>query len=127
MGNITIMNLTEYLNILPDNTTYINLSKQNLTELPDLSKFYNLQEFNCSHNYLTCLPALPPLLKFLYCNDNFIQKIPDLNSELISIHCFNNKIEVLPKFNSKLKILKCSNNKIKDFPLNITNLSYFEF
>ena len=36
-----------YIDSLPNSTTYIDLSGRNLTSLPDLSKFNNLQILDC--------------------------------------------------------------------------------
>ena len=46
-------NIDKYINSLPLDTTYINVSNMNLTHLPDLSRFTDLIFLNCSHNELT--------------------------------------------------------------------------
>ena len=52
--------------------TKLDLSNKGLTELPDLSKYTNLKELNCSDNQLTSLDNLPLTLTTLYCNSNQI-------------------------------------------------------
>ena len=44
-----------------------NLSNSNLTELPDLSRFYNLQVLICNKNFLTIIKNLPETLLVLIC------------------------------------------------------------
>ena len=72
------MNVQEYLNSLPDDVKFIDLSDKNLSKLPDLSRFYNLQILYCPHNELTTIPLLPSL-KELYCEHNRITIIPVLS------------------------------------------------
>ena len=44
----------------------LDLSKQGLTELPDLTKYTNLKKLDCSWNQLTHLDNLPINLTTLY-------------------------------------------------------------
>ena len=48
----------------------LDLSKQGLTELPDLRKYTNLKKLNCSYNKLTHLDNLPINLTKLDCSNN---------------------------------------------------------
>ena len=73
----------------------LDLSNKQLNELPDLSKYTNLEILNCNNNNLTNLYNLPQSLKVLYCSEN---KLTDLT-----------RIGRL----SNLEILKCKNNNIK--------------
>ena len=50
--------------------TKLKLQYTNLYELPDLSKYINLQELDCSNNKLKTLDNLPPNLKQLICYYN---------------------------------------------------------
>ena len=55
----------------------LNLSKQNLTELPaDLLKYTNLKQLDCSYNNLTVLPELPASLTKLCCSYNKLTVLP---------------------------------------------------
>ena len=83
-------NIEDYLNSLPEDTTKINVSNKNLTYLPDLSRFKNLQQ--------------------LYCNDNKLTSLPPLNENLLYLHCSNNKLTSLPQLNENLEELYCNNN-----------------
>ena len=59
-----------YIDSLPDDTTFIDLSCRNLTILPDLSRFYNLLCLNCYNNQLITLPPFNNSLQRLYCHHN---------------------------------------------------------
>jgi Leucine-rich repeat (LRR) protein len=48
-----------YLNSLSENVLIIDISNKGITSLPDLTRFKNLTELNCSYNELTSLPTLP--------------------------------------------------------------------
>jgi Leucine-rich repeat (LRR) protein len=48
----------------------LDISYKGLTELPDLSKYINLQKLDCSRNQLTSLDNLPSTLTGLDCRDN---------------------------------------------------------
>ena len=47
-----------YLDSLPNDIIKIDLSNRNLAELPDLSRFINLQYLECADNHLIILPKL---------------------------------------------------------------------
>ena len=66
-----------YLNSLLYDILELDLSNCNLTELPDLSRFTQLQELNCEQNKLTSLPDhLPHYLRRLYCSCNQLTSLP---------------------------------------------------
>ena len=50
--------IESYLNLLPDDTVFIDISHKNLNYIPDLSRFKNLKILNCSYNKLTSLSDL---------------------------------------------------------------------
>ena len=121
-----------YLNSLPHDVEKINLSRLGLTELPDLSRFYNLKGINCSYNMLTELPELPlltyldcsvnkltvlpelPLLTLLDCSNNQLTLLPELPL-LTDLYCYNNKLSVLPEMPNLIR-LGCSYNKLSVLP-----------
>jgi Leucine-rich repeat (LRR) protein len=105
-----------YLNSLPDETTEISLRHMELTYIPDLTRFKNLQILDCSCNKLTYLPPLNDNLKILFCNFNKLSKLPQLNEKLEKLHCSDNKLTELPHLNNKLKHLNCSHNKLTVLP-----------
>lgn len=85
----------------PETVKTLNISEFNLTKLPDLSLFTNLEILMCKHNNLKYLPEeITNLtkLKRIICSYNKIEKIPDLH-----------KLE-------NLRVLKCNNNKLKTLP-----------
>ena len=90
----------DYLNSLKSNVKEINLSKYNLTELPDLSKFKEVKHLFCSYNQLTSLPPLNDNLLYLYCQNNQLTSLPPLNNKLIYLNCSNNKLTSLPPLNN---------------------------
>ena len=60
-----------YLNSLSEDILTINIEFKCITSLPDLTRFKNLKELNCSINKLSCLPdSLPQSLEILYCSNN---------------------------------------------------------
>ena len=58
-----------YLNSLSDDITTLDISGRSITSLPDLTRFKNLEKFNCSYNQLTSL-TLPQNLEYLNCSYN---------------------------------------------------------
>ena len=104
--------IIEYINSLPDDTTTINVSYRNLTYLPPLNRFYNLQSLNCSNNKLKSLPELNNTLQILYCNNNELTSLPKLNNDLHTLICNNNKLTMLPEINDSIYLLYCDNNEL---------------
>ena len=86
--------INTFLDSLPEDIEYINLRYRNLTFIPSLKRFKNLQVLICSHNQLTSLP--------------------DLNINLQKLICHNNKLTSLPYLNENLRILYCNNNPIDE-------------
>ena len=58
-------NIEKYINSLPDDIQIIDLSERQLTYLPDLSRFKQLKQLNCSYNKLTSLPDLNKNLYYI--------------------------------------------------------------
>ena len=109
-------NIEEYLNSLPEDITVIDVSYKNLKYLPNLSRFKNLKELNCSHNELTILPELNENLQELFCCNNKLTILPVLNENLQVLYCGNNNLTTLPELNENLKILFCYNNNLTILP-----------
>ena len=104
--------IEDYLNSLPLSTTYINVSNNGLTYLPDLSRFKQLTHLICSLNKLTYLPPLNNNLTHLFCGDNQLTELPPLNNKLIVLFCHHNQLTWLPPLNNNLQELICSYNNI---------------
>ena len=113
----TLIKVQDYLDSLPDDVLEINLSNKYLTELPDLSRFTQLQKLDCSWNKLTCLPPnLPNSLQELNCKHNQLTYLPEtekLPNSLKKIDCSYNKLTYLPDhIFDYLEHLRCYHNNI---------------
>ena len=116
MNNIANIDAQRYVDSLPSTTRLINLSNKNITILPDLSRFPNLHEVNCSHNLLIMLPALNESIQEFFCNNNMLTSLPKLPDNLKCLYCFNNRLTSLPKLNNTLRNLYCYKNKLTKLP-----------
>jgi Leucine-rich repeat (LRR) protein len=110
-------NIEYYLNSLPEDIKEIDVSYKNLTYLPDLSRFKNLERLCCDYNRLTSLPKLNKNLKRLYCCDNQLTSLPPLNEKLQMLSCSSNQLTMLPVLNKNLKRLYCFNNQLTSLPV----------
>jgi len=117
-------NIEEYINSLPLDTTEINVSHKGLTYLPDLSRFKNLTFLNVSRNQLTELPQLNKTLKTLMCHCNQLTQLPPLNNELKTLCCHTNKLTELPPLNNELILLDCKDNQLTMLPPLNNKLKY---
>jgi Leucine-rich repeat (LRR) protein len=137
-----IFHIDEYLNALSNDIIELDISNKNLTNLPDLSRFYRLrilccninqirqlpllpptlEEFNCSYNQIEQIHNLPPTLRILYCGFNQITKFEHLPHALKILHFSYNQNEKLPNLPHTLEEIYCNNNNIKSLdclPLSI--------
>ena len=108
-----------YLNSLSEDILTLIIECRSFTSLPDLTRFKNLKELNCSINKLSCLPdSLPQSLEILYCSNNKLTYLPDLTrlKNLKELYCSNNKINYLPTLPQSLEKIYCSNNKLISLP-----------
>ena len=120
--------IEKYINELPDNVEYIILTYKGLNYIPDLSRFYNLTELRCGHNFLTSLPLLPPSLERLYCDHNRLTLLPQFNARLQELDCSTNRLTCLPPFNEDLELLFCYNNYIDRLPyFNNTLRGFYDY
>jgi Leucine-rich repeat (LRR) protein len=133
-----------YLNSLSEDILILGIEGENITSLPDLTRFKNLKELYCSDNKLSSLPMLPKSIEILYCSKNKLTSLPDLSrlknlkelycsiNELSSLHttlpegleklhCSSNKLTSLPSLTrlKNLKELICSNNQLNYLPTNL--------
>lgn len=109
-------NLTNLPNLvcLPNLETLV-VDNNHLMALPELPE--RLQTLNCNDNHLAKLPELPPTLKKLYCVNNRLTKLPELPPTLEQLYCCHNQLSLLPKFPSTLKMIYCEFNRLKQIPL----------
>jgi hypothetical protein len=105
-----------YLNSLPDNIKFIDVSNKGITYLPDLTRFKNLKTLSCFHNKLKSLPTLPENLKYLSCFNNKLTCLPDLPENLETLFCDNNKLTWLPELPKKIYQLHCDSNQLTRLP-----------
>jgi hypothetical protein len=70
----------------------LDLSNQELTELPDLILYTNLKILKCNYNKLTNLDNLPPTLTELHCFNNAITNLDNLPPSLQILYCNNNPL-----------------------------------
>ncbi len=114
---IPYLNLEDYLKSLPDIVESIDISNKNLTSFPNLSRFTNLTELDCSNNKLTNLPTLNATLIKLNCSDNQLESLPQLPEKLNTLWCYRNKLIQLPSLNQDLLQLWCSENQLTSLPV----------
>jgi len=110
-------NIEAYLNSLPEDIEYINVSGKGLTYLPDLSRFKKLKKLYCNRNEFVTLPLLPNSLKQLYCSDNELVTLPPLPNSLQKLICSVNQLSSLPLLPNSLQELWCYNNQLVYLPL----------
>lgn len=107
----------EYLDSLPADIKKIDISRRGIIRyLPNLDRFTQLEEFNCNHNGLFTLPALPNSLKILKCYYNDLTVLPTLPNSLQHLGCESNKLTTLPALPNSLQSLACSENNIIVLP-----------
>lgn len=117
----------------------IDISKQNLEIMPDLSKYVCLKRLYCNHNKLThlsdnlsdsithiyadnnCLMDLPKkypkgLKVFWLFNNYLFGRIENLSDNLEVLRIYNNRITGFDKFPTTLKLLNCVNNDLEVLP-----------
>jgi adenylate cyclase len=99
----------------------LELSKNALRELPDISALQSLRELSVYSNNLESIPDLKPLtkLKILDVHDNNLKTIPDVSFvEILNIS--SNLISELPqpKFNNLLQ-LRAADNQLDDNALEV--------
>jgi len=114
--------IEKYLNSLPEDIFTLDISRNGIQSLPELTRFPNLTSLNCSDNRLTSLPALPQNLQVLYCRNNQLTSLPTLPQNLTSLYCRNNQLTSLPTLPENLQVLYCYNNQLTYLPTLPENL-----
>jgi hypothetical protein len=89
----------------------LNLSKRQLTTIPDETQYFYLIELSCEDNQLTTLGEYPKLT-YLYCWNNKLTTLPEYPN-LTQLYCWNNKLKTLPEY-PKLTILACWKNQLTE-------------
>jgi len=104
------------------NTSSLNVSNHNISNLKGIQAFQNLQTLNCEQNQLTNIPSLPSTLKNLNCGQNQLISISALPSTLKYFYCDDNQLSNLPALPISLFNLICSNNQLTNLPTLPPNL-----
>ncbi len=96
----SIEEINKFLKILPDGyelNCYVDLSKRDLTELPDFSKVIVKGFFDCSINQLTSLKGAPKKVTgFFNCNENQLENLMGASSEVDGdFYCDRNQLITL--------------------------------
>ena len=125
--------ITKYLEKKEKNIKELHLINYKLKEIPDLTKFINLEILNLSNNEITNIQNIPqtvhtliisnnkikklinvPLnIKILYINKNLLNEINIIESEIVELYCDKNKLTTI-NYSKNLRILSCSYNKISN-------------
>lgn len=130
------MTIEEYLNKLPDNTKYIDISNGKLRWCPSLARFKNLNTLQCQFNSLDRLPEMSDSVENIFCYGNQLTKITKLPRNLtkfygdynklthisyfppgvIYISLYDNLLPRLPPLPPNLQSLNCSKNQLNSLP-----------
>ena len=143
---MTKFNIVSYLYSLPANTRTIDIRGRGVYELPNITRFANLEylfcddnylislptlpksllHLSCNHNKLVCLPALPENLQHLFCSYNQLSSLPvTLPANLQDLYCMVNKLKALPTLPPNLRSLYCISNELialPELPVNLQTL-----
>ena len=106
------------------NTTSVNLSFNNISDLTGITYFDSLKYLACKSCILTSLPALPSQLKHLDVRDNNISLLPVLPNNLDTLICTINNLVTLPNLPNQLSFLHCGLNNITLLPTLPNSLRY---
>lgn len=127
MFDLSNRKLYNWSNNKLDEITSLDISYNNLYELPEWLKYCNnLQMLYCDNNNLESLNNLPKSLKALYCSSNRITNL-DLKLDLQVIHCDYNKITNISYLPPSLEEFDCSYNYLKKIDRNILPSKLQEF
>jgi Leucine-rich repeat (LRR) protein len=133
------INISFILTKLNAQSTHLNLSKLNITRIPDSILYYpnlerywaQLEKFSCDNNLLISLPnSIGRLqqLQTLHFGNNKITTFPDTIVALVNLNTLvfqNNQICHFPEKMgnlTKLTFLNCADNQIICFPESMNNL-----
>ena len=108
-----------------DTTIKLDISGKNLKSLPpELLKFTNLFELDCSNNQITSLDNLPPNLEKLDCSNNYLQHL-NVPPKLKYLYCEYNSITRLDNIPFRIIRIICNNNKFSFWYNMYLNIRYF--
>jgi len=93
-----------------DKVKILYLSNKNLSKLPNLSSYVNLEYLLCENNRLTSLDYIPKSVTHLYCSNNMLRTIDNLPKNITHLYCSKNMLTSLDKLPNSITNLDCSNN-----------------
>jgi hypothetical protein len=97
-------------------TEYVYLGFQDISDLTGIEAFSNLTILDCSYNQIVSLGDLPLSLEELICNDNNLTSISQIPSNVWILNCTNNFLQTLPMLPEGLELLNCRNNALIELP-----------
>ncbi len=111
------------------NTTNIDVSKKQISNLTGIHYFKSLKTLYCDSNFLYNLISLPDSITFLSCSYNYIRGLYYLPNSINTLNCDNNLFNNLFNLPTNLFNLSCRNNKLASLPqlpnsLGFLNCSY---
>jgi Leucine-rich repeat (LRR) protein len=104
--------IIKYLEKKDKNIKELKLVGYNLMEIPNLSKFTNLETLNLSNNKIKFLLNIPSTVKTLIIKNNKIEKILYISENLKILNISRNLLTELDLINTNIEELICIENKI---------------
>ena len=108
------LNLSSLPDNLPPQITELNVSYNQLTNLPELP--VTLKKLYSAGNKLSELPVLPPALESLQVQLNELENLPALPDSLLTMNISYNEIASLPSLPRDLKNLRATCNFLTELP-----------
>ncbi|WP_134795474.1 T3SS effector E3 ubiquitin-protein ligase IpaH9.8 [Shigella boydii] len=108
------LNLSSLPDNLPAQITLLNVSYNQLTNLPELP--VTLKKLYSASNKLSELPVLPPALESLQVQHNELENLPALPDSLLTMNISYNEIVSLPSLPQALKNLRAIRNFLTELP-----------
>ena len=127
MFDCSCRGLTSLVGVVPEGTTNVDVSENQLISLAGLPK--SVTVVNCSSNSVISLVGCPPLLKELYCSDNALISLKALPSSVTALDVSGNDLTSLVGLPASLVELYCSYNQLvslEGLTTSVTELECFE-
>ena len=102
--------IEQYIDTLPNTTTYIDLFNKGLTFIPSLTRFTKLMEIILDRNSLTHLPELPNGVHTIFCDYNKLESIEGLPDSVRFLYVEYNNITHIHKLPNGLRYIRVSYN-----------------
>ena len=109
--------IIELLASYDSNILELDIRREKIVGILDLSRFVNLIQLDCSANYITSIINFPNTLETLFCIFNNINSLDNLPCSLEILNCSNNKIKNLEYLPNNLKKLIMEYNYVTELEL----------